>query len=255
MSGTAEPAERTFEAERREAKTLVEFVYQRTREEILSGRLPPGSKLKVEKLKTNYAVGASTMREALSLLVADALVVAEGQRGFRVAPTSVEDLADVINLRKTLETQALRESIESGTDQWEAAIVAAFHQLSLTEERIFGQKSQPLQELLDEWEERNRVFHDALLDGCHSKWLRHFRNILYQQSERYRRIAFMAHPGPRDVREEHKQIMAAALARDVELACRLTEEHLDRTLEAVRKRILINAQSRTEPSVRSSRQH
>lgn len=248
-------ADRTFDAERREARTLVEFVYQRTREDILSGRLQPGAKLKVEALKANYAVGASTMREALSLLVADALVVAEGQRGFRVAPTSVEDLTDVINLRKTLETQALRDSIASGNDQWEAAIVAAFHRLSLTEERIFGQNAQPVQELLEEWEERNKVFHDTLLDGCQSKWLRHFRNILYQQSERYRRIAFMAHPGPRDVRQEHREIMSATLARDADLACRLTEQHLDRTLEAVRKRILINAQSRTEPAIRSPRRH
>jgi len=71
-------------------------------------------------------VGAGTLREALLLLVTDALVVAQGQRGFRVAPISIADFEDITRTRVLLETEALRRSCASGGEEWEAAIVAAF---------------------------------------------------------------------------------------------------------------------------------
>jgi DNA-binding transcriptional regulator YhcF (GntR family) len=73
--------------------------------DVVCGKLAPGERLRVEHLKDQYAVGAGTLREALSLLVADALVTSEGQRGFRVAPISMEDLEDVTNTRVMLETE------------------------------------------------------------------------------------------------------------------------------------------------------
>jgi GntR family transcriptional regulator, carbon starvation induced regulator len=56
-------------------------------------------------------------------------VVAEGQRGFRVAPISEADFDDVLTLRNKLEDEALRVSIALGDDAWEAAIVAALHRI------------------------------------------------------------------------------------------------------------------------------
>lgn len=226
------PSQRTpedLESARRAARTLVEFAYDAIRQDILSGALPPGEKLRVEALKEHYQVGSSTLREALTLLVADALVTAEGQRGFRVAPVSLADIRDITTLRKMLETQALRSSIAHGGDEWEASLVAAWHRLSKVEERIYEDP----QGLSGEWEERNEAFHDALISACDSHWLMHFRGILYHQSERYRRIALAGRVVARDVHQEHRAIFEATLARDADAACRFTEEHIDRTLEAL----------------------
>ena len=74
-----------------EPKTLAEAAYRRLRRDIIEGIHPPGEKLRVEHLKDHYAVGAGTLREALLLLVTDALVTVQGQRGFRVAPISLDD--------------------------------------------------------------------------------------------------------------------------------------------------------------------
>ncbi|HYD68576.1 FCD domain-containing protein [Azospirillum sp.] len=229
IGGAVSTSPDPLDEERRNARTLVEFAYGRLRREILCGHLEPGSRLRVEQLKTEYQVGSSTLREALSLLVADALVTSEGQKGFRVAPISLEDLRDVTEMRKLLETRALKEAIALGDDNWEAGVVAAYHRLTRVEERL-GDGPEPVAE---EWEERNRAFHEALIAACPSKWLRHFRSILYHQSERYRRLALTARAMPRDVHAEHQGIMEAVLARDVETATRLTEEHIDRTLAAV----------------------
>ena len=67
----------------------------------------PGEKLRIEHMKDDYGVGGATLREALSLLISDALVVSQGQRGFRVAPVSLEDLADITETRVMLEGEAL----------------------------------------------------------------------------------------------------------------------------------------------------
>ncbi|MTJ81917.1 MAG: FCD domain-containing protein [Telmatospirillum sp.] len=214
---------------RHSAKTLIEFAYHTLRRDIIHGVLAPGSKLRIEQLRAQYEVGASTLREALTLLLSDALVTAEGQRGFRVAPVSMADFQDITRMRKLLECLALRESIEAGDDGWEAGVVAAFHRLSLAEDRLDRKDRASV----DAWEDRNRAFHEALIAGCGSRWLHHFRGILYHQSERYRRFSLVNRGLGRDVHAEHHGIMEAALARDADLACTLTGEHIDRTLAAV----------------------
>lgn len=211
---------------RRGAKTLIEFAYKSLRKDIISGVLAPGSKLRIEHLRAQYEIGASTLREALTLLVADALVISEGQRGFKVAPISLADLKDVTRMRKMMETMALMEAIENGDDHWEGGIVAAFHRLSRVEERLRDDAAH----YVDDWEERNNAFHQALIAACPSRWILHFREILYHQSERYRRFSLVSASISRDVHAEHLAIMEAALARDKDKAAKLLGEHMDRTM-------------------------
>ena len=216
-----------------EPKTLVEGAYQRLRRDIIEGVHPPGEKLRVEHLKDQYDVGAGTLREALLLLVTDALVVAQGQRGFRVAPISIEDFEDITRTRILLETEALRQSIALGGEDWEAGIVAAFHRLSRAEQKLGGQEDY-VHTAAEDWEKRNRAFHDALIAASPSRWIRHFQNILYQQSERYRRISLFRRPIPRDVHAEHEALFDATMARDADRATAILAEHILRTLESVR---------------------
>jgi len=228
--GTAKVAAKDGKMLPKGTKTLIEFAYQRLRKDIINGRLAPDSKLRIEHLRATYEIGASTLREALTLLVADALVISEGQRGFRVAPISLDDLRDVTRMRKMMETLALRDAIERGDDRWEGGIVAAFHQLSRVEERL----SAETELVADSWEDRNGQFHKALIAACSSRWILHFREILYYQSERYRRFSLVSQQVERrDIHAEHKAIMDATLARNADLACRLTEEHMDNTLSTM----------------------
>ncbi|MBS0353578.1 MAG: FCD domain-containing protein [Proteobacteria bacterium] len=214
-----------------EPKTLAEAAYRQLRRDIIEGLHRPGEKLRVEHLKDQYEVGAGTLREALQLLVTDALVVAQGQRGFRVAPISLDDFEDITRTRVLLETSALQQSIELGDDTWEANVVAAFHMLSRAEEKLVeGAKG-----TREEWELRNRAFHEVLISACPSRWIRHFQNILYHQSERYRRLSLFRQPIPRDVHAEHQAIVDAALARNSAEATRILSDHILRTLDAVRQ--------------------
>ena len=229
MSEVASLQERAA-AEVQEPKTLVEAAYLRLRRDIIEGVRRPGEKLRVEHLKDEYEVGAGTLREALQLLITDALVVAQGQRGFRVAPISLADFEDITRTRVLLETEALRQAIALGDVAWEAQVLAAFHRLSRAEEKLGADD-----EARQEWEARNRAFHEALIAACPSRWIRHFQHILYQQSERYRRISLFHNSIPRDVHAEHQGLCEAAVARDTERACAILADHLERTLEALEK--------------------
>src|SRR3546814_1789213 len=99
------------------------------REDIVSCVLEPGQRLRFEQLKEIYGASYSTLREALSSLVAEQLVVAEGQRGFRVASISAADLLDLTDARVLLEREAVRRAIERADASSRAQIMSAFHRL------------------------------------------------------------------------------------------------------------------------------
>lgn len=211
-----------------EPKTLADDVFLRIRDDIVKGALRPAEKLRPDRLSERYGIGLSPIREALSRLAADGLAVAQGQRGFFVAPVAAGELADVAELRAHFSVMALERSIARGDEAWEAAVVTAYYRLN----KLVKQMRAEPATYADEWERRNRAFHAALEGACGSPWLLHFCQILYDQSERYRRH-FVAYPKiePR-IYEEHRTIMEAALARDAKLACRVLEQHIRRGAEA-----------------------
>jgi len=210
-------------------KSLVATAYRQLRSDIVAGKLKPGSRLRVEHLKERYKVGAGTLREALSLLVADLLVVSQDQRGFRVAPISLADFRDITETRAMLEAEALRQSIRNANDEWEGELVSAFHLLRLAEERTERSDSQTL----IDYEVSNRRFHTALLRNCPSHWTKHFVSVLYRQSERYRRLSLANPPPKRDVHAEHATIFEAALAHDSEAAAAALADHITQTYRVI----------------------
>lgn len=211
------------------ARSLAESAYDAIRRDVLSGALEPGNKLRFEMLGQRYGFGSSTLREALTRLVGESLVTSEEQKGFRVAPISLEDLADLTQTRVFIETKAIEEAIRVGGDDWEAAVVVAYHRLSKTELK----KASSGDDCGDEMEERSRAFHQALISACPSRWLNQLYGILFQQSERYRRISRLEHHIPRDTLAGHKAIFDAVMARNAQAACAATRLHIEITLKNI----------------------
>lgn len=206
------------------AATLSDRAYQRLKQDIIVGHWTPGMRLAVKPLTEHYEIGASPIREALARLVGEGLVLAFGQRGFRVPPIDLEDLWDVTNTRVLIENEALRKSIEYGGDEWESRVVAAYHQLEKMEDA-------PSKDFA-EWERRNQGFHEALVSACPSRWLQRMREILHDQHRRYRFLSSRYAPS-RDVAAEHRALRDAALAGDVRTATDVLRVHIERTAHAV----------------------
>jgi GntR family carbon starvation induced transcriptional regulator len=211
----------------KEFKTQSEAVFNRLRGDIINGRLLPGAKLTSDILRQQYSVGISPLREALSRLSGFGLVTQEGQRGFRVAGISVEELLDLTKVRIWVECAALRSSFVKGGNDWEGEVLAAAHRL--TGERF----TNPQGHVDERWEERHRAFHNSLVQACGSPHLLRYREILYDLSDRYRRLATLIASKERDVQGEHDGIAKAVMARDPELACALLENHLLSTTELI----------------------
>jgi len=202
-----------------------DYVYEQTRQDILACRLVPGSKIKINELCARFDVSLGAVREALSRLAAQKLAVAESQKGYRVAPVTREELVDLTIAREEIEALCLRKAIQDGTVEWESSVVASFHTLSRTPERTLGDESR----LDDRWAKAHGDFHTALASGCRSEWLKRIRTILYEQSERYRRLSVTLDDTDRDVAAEHKEIMTQAIAKNSKAACKLVREHLAAT--------------------------
>ena len=225
-------------ANRESSANMTQGAYVSLRADLLACRILPGSKLKIQDLCEHYSVSLGAIREALSRLSSEGLVVAEPQRGFRAAPISAADLEDLTMARIEIDSICLRHAISDGDVQWEARLVAAAHRLARTPERAADDPARSN----EEWAVAHAAFHLALVDGCGSPWLLHLHSLLYAQSERYRRLSVPFATNGRNVNKEHQAIVNAALARDSELALRLISAHLTTTT-----RILLNAVVKGKP--------
>jgi DNA-binding GntR family transcriptional regulator len=211
-------------------RTLAELAYARLREDILWGRLPPGEPLRSDELRRRYGLGVSPLREALSKLAVERLVIAQGQRGYRVAPVSADEAKDILSVRLLIEGEALARSMRLGGVEWESAVMAAYHRLARMPLPV-GPGADP-----QTWAEVHRGFHMALLSACDSPWLLNYAANLYDQAERYRLIRALRTPKAalaRDIAAEHRELLEATLARDEPRAARALLEHYERTIDAM----------------------
>jgi len=207
-------------------RTLIEDAYIRLRDDIVEGRLTPGEKLRIEHLKVHYGVGAGTLREAVTRLASDALVVAEGQRGFWVSPISIDDLDDLTQLRMSIEIEAVRQSIRKANPAWRNRVQQAYEQMSAFEKPILPAKRKM-------WEALNAQFHEALASGCNSAWTQRVLALLARHSERYRRLSIHLPNTGRDVHAEHAMICEAAMAGAEARAALALEMHIRATPDLI----------------------
>lgn len=204
----------------------------RLRKDILSGAFEPGQWLRIIDLRERYELGASPLREALSKLAAEQLLVQEANRGFRVPTLDKDELHDIFSLRRKLEPEAAHNSVRLGDENWEDQLVLAFRRL----ERL-GAPDEILAAEFDErakeWEQAHRNFHSTLIAACGSPWTQHFCLVLSDQFDRYRRFARPSAAVQKRLAKQHKQILDLALARDADACAKLLDEHVVLTADAV----------------------
>jgi DNA-binding GntR family transcriptional regulator len=200
-------------------------VYQKLRSDIVSCRLSPAQRLNINALCKDYGVSLGAIRESLSRLASEDLVVAQAQRGFQVAPVSADDLVDLMRTRAEIESLCLRSSLSLGGLDWEASLMAAGHRLSRTPRTVTPKN--PV--VSDEWEAAHDAFHLALVAACNSPWLLKLRGQLYTQAERYRRLSLRISAARRDIAGEHQELLKTALGRDADGIAGLMAQHLDAT--------------------------
>jgi GntR family transcriptional regulator, carbon starvation induced regulator len=227
--------------------TKATVVLERLQEDILTGKLAPEEKLQIEVLKKRYGLSGSPLREALSRLVVNGLVKEEQQCGFCVAPLSLEELHDIYNIRARIESMAIEMSIANGDDSWEADILASWHRFSKYIDPRVNKNVDPIK-----WDELQREFLYSLIKACGSPWLLKIRDMLYDQTARYRIVCINANYQDEKVLlsllKEDEQLVSAVLARDAKKACALSEEHYKTSVRYIAEELV----KRMPPGIKDS---
>lgn len=210
--------------------TRAERAYQQIRSDILTGRLLPGQRLLFNELGARYGTSVGVLREGLTRLTEQGLVVSQPQQGFHVTPVIPEDLKDLTEARVEIETLAFRKAMEAGDLAWEARLVAAHHVLEGTPDLIDGD----IHRVNEDWATAHGAFHRMLLAACPNRRLREFAATLRDASEVYRRWSrHLDGEQGRDIPGEHRALLQAAIGRDIEGGTTLLARHIEYTTNAV----------------------
>lgn len=193
--------------------------------DILEGRWKPGERLQPHRLANEYSVSTTVIREALSRIAGDGLVIVKPNRGFFIPDLNLQELQDFTELRCITEELAVKLSLERGDLEWESGLIAMHHLLSRTPRR--DEKTGLIN---TEWLEAHRNFHAKLLEASNCQPMLHLAANLGASTELYRR---WAGPTPaasgRKVEVEHREILEAAVSRDGEKTAALLRSHYETT--------------------------
>src|SRR5580700_1885195 len=182
-------------------------------ERIISGALQPDAPLRQDHIAREFNSSHVPVREAFRQLEAEHLVVGLPRRGVRVAPLDATSVKEIAEMRAALEVVALRQAASKLTPAHLAGIELAL---------IEGDNA----ETLAEFEAANRAFHQALVAPCGMPRLLASLDGLQRANSRL--VFAMAHSSgwrPRS-NQDHRLILGALRARDIEQACSLLARHI-----------------------------
>jgi len=184
--------------------------------------LQPEVRLRVIDIAGREAVSPGAVREALSALTSEHLVIPLPQRGFRVAPMFRDDMFDLFTTRAELESRLAAQATAIGRAEWRTALSQAWQTMAAYGERpTIGAGAGAAAE--------HEAFHRALIADCGSVWSLRLFDTLYAASERYRYFAYRFLAGGRDPHREHAELLAAAIAGNDRLVRDLCRAHILRT--------------------------
>jgi len=208
----------------KDIETVGDDGYRRIRTDIIFGRLRPDQKLRLDALKEDYGVSVSTLREILNRLSSEGFVIAEGRRGFEVAPVSATNLKELAELRLLMECHAIGQSFARGDMEWEGRVVSAHHKLATAEQQLRSRKS-----AISLWKRYDGEFHQAIISNCGSQSLLDAHQMVFDRFFRYPMIS-ADNRGEEPVRQ-HRQLLDFALKRDSKRAKTLLIAHVNNCVE------------------------
>ena len=202
------------------SSSLSEDLAGRIRDDILSGKLPNGSKLTEQTVCDKYKVSRTPVREALSKLEVEGLVENIPNRGAFIRGLSAQDVSDIMTMRKIYEIQAVRWAVERITDD----------ELDELEENFEFMEFYTMKNDIDKMLNINRSFHQMIYRASHNRMLAQllssYQNYIRHDSASLAR----ADDYLQTVLDEHRQIFLAIVSRDQEAAVAPMESHMDNSI-------------------------
>jgi len=200
--------------------TAQEAVLAELRREIVEGELLPGSRLRQDAIAERLGVSRVPVREALKILEAENLVLYVPRRGFTVAALDFDELAEIYNIRRLLEEEAVRlalPKLRAEDIEGMRRAVCDIQDASAKEDFIALTA-------------KNREFHFLLFEGSVASYLIRIIRNLWDASDSYRSLYFAKVENRRAVNREHCEILKAIVSADVDRVIMLLNVHRDNAL-------------------------
>ncbi|MCW1244355.1 GntR family transcriptional regulator [Pseudomonas sp. SAICEU22] len=204
-----------------QARSIIE---SSLREAILDGRLPSGTALRQQELADLYGVSRMPVREALRQLEAQSLLTVVQHKGAVVAPLITSNAVETYALRSVLEGFALRLSIPLLDDN-DLAMAAQYI------DQLEGQANYA------EIARLNRLFHMSLYHRAPNAKLLDLVERELNEEERFVRFHLSSMGLGKLTQDDHRAMLAAAKAKDIDQAVRLLEEHLEKASVTMRRHL------------------
>jgi DNA-binding GntR family transcriptional regulator len=202
--------------------TTPDGVYRVLRTAILDGSVPPGGQLREAHIAADLGISRSPLREALSKLEEEGLIVKVPFRGAFVVEVSAQDVAEIASIRRLVEPYAaqLASAALNGPDHPRL--------MQTIEDLNRATKKHDIPASIDAHLRFHRLFYDlsghAILRSLWNGWETKLRLYLTVDHRTYSDL--------HDIAVEHEELAASALNGDLDLFQRQLAEHFSSALEA-----------------------
>ncbi|HKL79516.1 MAG TPA: GntR family transcriptional regulator [Mobilitalea sp.] len=198
-------------------------VFNKIREDILSGVYQENEELKENAIGLELGVSRTPVREALRQLELEGLVTIIPNKGASVTGITSKDIHDIYTIRSYLEGLCAKWACEHITEQ----------QLEELDEIVYLSEFHARRSHFDQLVELDNKFHDLIYKASGSKILNHMLSDFHHYVERIRKITLSRPARAKESREEHALILEAIKKRNGDLAEKLAHEHIINTIQNI----------------------
>ena len=208
-------------------------VFNKVREDILSGKYKENDELKEITIGEELGVSRTPVREAFRQLELEGLIQIIPNKGAYVTGITIEDVKDIYMIRSKLEGLCASWACEHITDE----------QLEEMEENIYLAKFHAEKGHFEQMSELDSRFHEIMYEACQSKMLEHLLRDFHQYVQRVRKKTLSTIDRSLASNAEHQAIMEAIKAKNAQKADELATLHIHNAYENMVKNGLKEAYS------------
>jgi DNA-binding GntR family transcriptional regulator len=198
-------------------------VFNKIREDILSGKYSQNEELKENTIGLELGVSRTPVREALRQLELEGLVNIIPNKGAYVNGISEKDIHDIYIIRSYLEGLCAKWACEHIRQD----------QIDELEEIVYLSEFHAKKDHHEQIVELDNKFHELMYEASNSKILDHVLSDFHHYVQRIRKITLSSETRATNSNKEHTAILDAIKQRDGEKAEKLAHEHIMNTIKNI----------------------
>ena len=206
---------------------FVEDAYARIREDIMSLKIPPNTRISVDSLVREFGISQTPIREALSMLEAHGLVTKQRFIGYCTAPTlNRKQFEDLFEIRLLIEPYAARRAAERMSDK--ALVDLCGLALEMNPDQATNSRA-----LYDQFADQDAEFHEQIARGSGNELIAESLGRLHIHLHIFR-LRFHREV-TNEAFTEHMQVTKALQQREPDVAEAAMRAHIEKSYQRLVK--------------------